>query len=91
MANTAQAGTLCCTEFGMISVCLFITFRSSRWMIPSGSYSSLLSVSSNSETFLEKSKGLEKKDRILSDDDRRIIEEEYDFELHNEIVKRARV
>lgn len=48
-------------------------------------------LQSKIETFLEKSKGLEKKDRILSDDDRRIIEEEYDFELHNEIVKRARV
>jgi len=47
-------------------------------------------LESKLETFLEKSKKLENKDRIISEDDHRIIEEVYDFELHNEIVKRAR-
>jgi hypothetical protein len=42
------------------------------------------------EAFLEKSKGLEKKQRILSDENRKIIEAHYDFDLHNQIVKRSR-
>ena len=41
--------------------------------------------------FLEKSKGLEKKQRILSDENRKIIEENYDFELHDQIARSAQM
>ncbi len=43
------------------------------------------------EVFLEKSKSLEKKQRTLSDANRKIIEEHYDFDLHNEIIKRCKI
>jgi len=54
MAKTAHAGILCWTEFGIISVCMFTAFFSSSLMIPLGSYSRVLSVSSSSETFAAK-------------------------------------